>query len=146
MRTLSELHNLLSTLPTSLPVALLQVKTKSGKVELREERGKWLEDLWEHLNSPGILECRWLWDEVMLFAPELKKTQFESNLIAKLETITHRDLNSYLLVSELVGPEDAKLKKLDEMQLQLHKINYWEQHIFDYYYENGKQIELKEKS
>ena len=82
----------------------------------------------------------------MLFAPELKKTQFESNLIAKLETITHRDLNSYLLVSELVGPEDAKLKKLDEMQLQLHKINYWEQHIFDYYYENGKQIELKEKS
>jgi hypothetical protein len=137
---------LLSTLPTSLPVALLQVKTKSGEVELREERGKWLEDLWEHLNSPGILECRWLWDEVMLFAPELKKTQFERNLIAKLETITHRDLNSYLLVSELVGPEDAKLKKLDEMQLQLHKINYWEQHIFDYYYENGKQIELKEKS
>ncbi|MDU9050045.1 MAG: hypothetical protein Q3M30_14450 [Candidatus Electrothrix sp. Rat3] len=136
----------MSTLPTSLPVALLQVKTKSGKVELREERDKWLEELWEHLNSPGILECRWMWDEVMLFAPELKKEQFESSLIAKLETITHRDLNSYLLVSELVGPEDAKLKELDEMQLQLHKINYWEQHIFDYYYENGKQIELKEKS
>ena len=143
MKTIADIDVFLNTLPESISAALLQVKTKSGGIELREERGKWLEELSIKLKTPEISECRSSWDELFLFAPNLQKVEFERSLVSELENSTHPDLDSYLIVAIVTGPDKAKRKRLDEMQLQLHKINYWNEHTFDYYYENGRKIALK---
>jgi len=143
MRTVSDIENILEKTPWSLSAALIVIKTKSGRVELREERGNWLVDIYEDLKSKSMLECRSTWDEMYLFSPDIQVSEFEKTLVSKIEKFSHFHLDVYLLVTEIEGTSNAKIKTLNEMQLQLHKLDYWDDHLFDSYYKNGCKIDLK---
>jgi len=143
MRTFSDIGNIIEETPWSLPAALIMIKTKSGRVELREDRGNWLVDIYEDLKSKSMLECRSTWDEMYLFSPEIQVSEFERTLVSKIEKLSHFHLDVYLLVTEIEGTSSEKIKTLKEMQLQLLKLDYWDDHLFDSYYKNGCKIDLK---
>ena len=142
MRISKDINGILSTLPSNLQAAVLLIKTKNHKAKLTEEKGRWLQELWEKVRSTHVSECRCSWDEMYFFSVDIENPEFEKNLVSVLRENNHSDLDSYLLFSEITGDTNSKIKSLEEMQLQIHKISYWEKHIFDYYYLNGLKQEL----
>ena len=137
MRTIQDLESILDSFSGGLVAALLLLQTKDRRPGHREARGAWLETLWREIDCEEIVECRCLWDEMYLFSELLERSAMEERLVSVLKKHTHTHLDSYLLVAD-VGEEQASvIQSLESMQLQLHKIYYWQEHIFDYYYLNG---------
>jgi hypothetical protein len=54
-----------------------------------------------------------------------------------------RELKSRALFSEFVGNWEGAIQEVDRMELQLRKIGYWTEHVFESFYEDGKKIALR---
>ena len=121
----------------------LVIKTKSGKVEFREERGKWFQELSQQLQKLGMEAYRTTWDEACYIKQGTDIQQSQENIANLLIANTHRELDSYALLSIIPTTNEARGKWLENMQLQLHKINYWTDHIYEHYYLNGVKTKLQ---
>ena len=59
-----------------------------------------------------------------------------------LRTIKMDHLKSLALFSKIEGSFDQQIKEIEKISLQLAKIDYWLDHIYPSYFENGNEIEL----
>ena len=68
--------------------------------------------------------------------------EFSNILLEHLKTIKTDHLKSLALFSKIEGSFDQQIKEIDKMGLQLNKIDYWLDHLYPSYFENGNEIEL----
>jgi len=144
VRDINQIEDILQSLPDEYSVAVIRVLPKIGNEELTEEKGKFLESIWSNLRNinEGIEECRCLWDEMLVFHSNLNLSQFENEVATMLKDIQHKDLETHSIFTAVSGNSSDALKCIEEAQLQLHKVNYWDTHKYEYYYVNGQRKTL----
>lgn len=140
-----DLESLLQTLPKeTVPVALIMVKSRENKTGMNEEYGVWIQELWQRVitKCPEIVGHRLSWDELVFFWPNKTADDLEYEIVGILKDSCVPQLKSLALFSVISDTKENALHELERMDLQLGKIGYWKEHIFNSYYEDGRKILL----
>lgn len=92
------------------------------------------------VSNEGVIGFRYGWDGVALFS--IKEARLEDILIPILKKHNTQKIYSRSIIDRTIGPVFNTKHCLDNMEVQLNKINKWDLHLFDHYYENGIRVEL----
>lgn len=140
-----DLCALIESLPKeSVPICVVHIEPKHGKTGYLEERGTWIKELWNRtINHNNSIEGhRTGWTSLLFFGPNIHINEFRNILLEHLRTIKMDHLKSLALFSKIEGSFDQQIKEIEKISLQLAKIDYWLDHIYPSYFENGNEIEL----
>ena len=129
----------------SIPTCFIRISSEYERTGLNEERGKWILEFWKKIikNNFTIEGHRFSWSEVILFDQMMNEDKFKKIVLNSLLSLTANNLKSLTIFSKLSGNIEQKIKEIDRMSLQINKIGYWKEHIYPAYYENGREIKLK---
>ena len=140
-----DIESILQTLPNEMvPVSLVMVEPRENKTGLTEERGVWIQEFWRRVieKCPGIVGHRLSWDLVAFFWPNKTTDDLAREIATLLKNSTVAELKSRALFSATLGTKENAIRELERMELQLGKIGYWKEHIFNSYYEDGREVSL----
>lgn len=143
-----DLVSLVESLPiTPVSTCLILVEPSNSKTGLLEERGLWILNFWQNIleHYPSIQGQRFNWSGLIFFSVEfssIKMIEVFSNL---LRNSTHPELQSKAIFSNVQNSPSEKLREIEQMELQLNKINYWNEHIYPSYFEDGIEKFLNSK-
>ena len=136
---------LIKNLPNQpVPTCVIQIEPKTGNTGLLEERGQWIIAFWNKVIGEGsnIEGHRNGWTELIFFAPSMESEKFIHFIVEKLKVTVDDRLISLAVFSTINGSLDEKINETEKMALQLNKINYWNEHLYSSYYENGIEKNL----
>ena len=127
-----------------IPTCVVHIEPQQGKTGFLEERGAWIIEFWnkviKHNNS--IEGHRTGWTSLLFFGPDIQPNDFKSPILGHRRTSVTGQLKSLALFSMIEGSFENQIMEIDNMGLQLNKLNYWDDHIYPSYYENGIEKEL----
>lgn len=128
-----------------IPVCLIQIATRNKQTGLNKERGKWILELWENVTKePGRIDGHHVdWSTIIFFTQVMEREKFQEFILNLLKLQTFSPLKSLALFSCLSGDVEKKIQEIDRMHLQIDKINYWKEHIYPIYYEDGLEVQIK---
>ena len=141
-----DLEALIENLPNnSTPTCLIQIEPQTGKTGFLEERGKWIKELWNNIIVEGkpFEAHRSGWTELIIFSPAMEFEKFVESITEILKTSTDNKLKSLALFSVVNGTYSDKITEIEKMGIQFSKINYWKDHTYSSYFENGIEKNLK---
>ena len=128
----------------AIPACLIRISPKNSRTGLNEESGEWILKFWENVtkNEKKVEGHRIGWSDIVLFAQSMNEKEFQEFIRNLLKSLTVSNLKSLALFSLIHGEVEGKIKEIDRMYLQLSKLDYWTEHIYSVYYEDGIEIEL----
>ena len=92
-----DLKGMLSTLPEgSVPVSLVVVEPRSSKIGLNEEKGLWIQRLWQEVTSkfPEAQGLRTSWNQIVFFWPNRRIGDVVKDMTNLLRNSTAAELKS----------------------------------------------------
>jgi hypothetical protein len=137
---------LIKSLPNnSIPTCVIQIESKTGNTGFLDERGQWIIAFWNKVIGEGsnIEGHRNGWTELILFAPSMESEKFIQFIVENLKATVDDRLKSLAVFSTINGSLDERINETEKMALQLNKVNYWNEHLYSSYYENGIENNLK---
>ena len=94
-----------------------------------------------HRNAHDYFFERNMWASAFLLSTD-RKDEFEQNLNPTLLSIHTNHINNFSVFDDLKTSKTEIEKQLDLMGMQLNKIDYWQEHPYEYYFKNGEKMML----
>src|SRR5882672_11024728 len=115
-----DLKGMLSTLPEgSVPVSLVVVEPRSSKIGLNEEKGLWIQRLWQEVTSkfPEAQGLRTSWNQIVFFWPNRRIGDVVKDMTNLLRNSTAAELKSLAIFSTVFDPKENAIHELERMEL-----------------------------
>lgn len=127
-----------------IPACMVLVEPRVWRTGYNEEIADWVANFWKEVfeENPTIQGRRFSWGIVLFVAPQNSLAEMKDLILKVLADSIHPELTSRTLFSFVQNSFEEKIREVEQMELQLNKINYWKEHIYPSYFEDGMEKSL----
>ncbi len=129
------------TLVDSLPgppvrTMLVRVTPRDNSHGHNDDVNQFVHDIFNQITKhPKVIAFRLGWQDTVFF--DTDRTDLLGIALPVLSERHSEIIQNQMIIRGTTGPRDIRLHQVDEMSLELTKVDQWDIHLFDHYYENG---------